>query len=218
VIEEEIRRIAATVPATRRLQARAAVTGTAEELIGRVQAVRSVPFGSWQASLSARYLLGFAARHRPPDQVATLADRYRGASDVEVVLDAAATRPPAELAAIMAELDGLLAESLLELVTARRIPADLAALLDALSGQDKLTRNACETLVKSAPCERVAPVVLHLRGMAADHALTELLTAMTRHGQSPAIAAFLTRLLRAGGRGQRTSGDRHRRGMDGSLW
>jgi hypothetical protein len=208
VTDEEIRSIAATAPARRRLQARAAITGTAEELIGRVHAVRSVPFGNWQASLSVRYLLDFAARHRPPDQVATLADRYRNGFDADVVLDAAATRPPAELAAIMAELDRLddtpadhqakpsgLAESLLKLVTARRVPADLAALLDALSGLDELTRKACETLVLSAPYQRVAPVALYLRGMAADQALAELLAAMTRYAPSGALAAFLGRLL-----------------------
>jgi hypothetical protein len=194
VTEEEIQRLLAAVPVSRRLQARAAIAGSADDLASRVNSVRAVPFGGWQASLSVLYLIGFAARHRPPDQVAAMAGTF-GDDFGEVVLDAAATRPPAELAAITAELDRRLvgqpaAEAFLARVITRRVPDDLAGFLAALPDRG-LAEKACAATLTAAPAPAVAHILLHLRGAQAREAAGQILATTTRVAPSAYLAEFL---------------------------
>jgi hypothetical protein len=215
VTEEEIRRLLDLdgVPVERRMQARAAMTGSVSDLLDRVRSVGAVSISDWQASLSVLYMVDFAARHRPPEQVAAMSDELRGDHHEDVVLDAAAARPPRELTAIAAELHGSpaaragsaagstahrtdLAESFLSSVAARRQPTDLATMLVEMRDDAWLMLAAVGRLCSSARPAKVAQVVLHLRGLRAQEPLTEILTAMRAQADSANLAAFLTGLER----------------------
>jgi hypothetical protein len=108
VIEEEIRQIVAATPAGRRLQARAALTGSVDDLIKRVREVRTVPDGGWQANLSAWYMLDVAARHRPPADIAdllvVLQDRDELAGKLRWALNSAS---PSKIARTIVHLRGM---------------------------------------------------------------------------------------------------------------
>lgn len=214
--EEEIRQLLDALPSERRMQARAAVTGSVGDLLERVRGVSALPLGGWQASLSALYMVDFAARHRPPEQIATMSGELSGDCPENVVLDAAAARPPRDLTAIAVELDGSsaaraegadelaahradLARSFLSSVAIRRHPADLAAMLIEMRDHASLMRIAVRCLCSCARPPKVAQVVVQLRGMreqGAQEPLSEILTAMNEEASSANLAAFLTSLER----------------------
>src|ERR1700744_260509 len=80
--EDEIRGLLGTLPPARRLQARAAVTGSAGDLIDLLRRIgdvagaepgsHSVAYRRWQASLSTLYIVGVAAGRRPHEEVAEI--------------------------------------------------------------------------------------------------------------------------------------------------
>lgn len=179
-----------TVPARRRLQARAAVTGSVDDFARRVRATGAVPFGGWQASLSVIYMLDYVARSRQPAEVAAIARAFRGGPGEQVVLDTVSMREPADLAAVMAA-DGTLAGPLLRRVITRRLPAELAGMLDAMPEHNGLRRQAVTAVLEHAPIGTVAHVILHLRGMSAAGPLNELQNSMVHQIPSAALAEFL---------------------------
>ena len=90
--EAEIRRLLAHVPIPRRIHARAALAGSASDLSTRVRHDEGSLPASWQSGLGTLYVTAFAARHRPPAEVAEIARALRGDVCGEVVLDVAAER------------------------------------------------------------------------------------------------------------------------------
>jgi hypothetical protein len=211
--EDEVRRLLDAVPVQRRMQARAAVTGTVSDLLDHVRGVSAVAAEGWQASLSTLYMIEFAALHRPASEVATMASEMLGDYRAPVVLDAAAARSPCELTAIAAQLYGPAAEhdagaerpalhradlaaSFLSSVTVRRQPADIAAMLIEARDNPRLMHDAVRRLCRSARPPKVAQVVLCLRGTQAAEPLAAILTAMLEQAASPDLALFLTSLHR----------------------
>jgi hypothetical protein len=190
VIEEEIRQVVAAAPARRRLQARAALTGSADDLIKRIREVRAVPDGGWQANLSAWYMLDFAARHRPTAEVAAIAREF---CDEDIVLETSAERAPAELAEIAAGLS----DSFLHRLVARLPPADLAELLVVLQDQDELAGKLRRALILSSP-GTIARTVVHLRGMEAGPLVADLLVEAAGLVASRPIAVLLALLAELG--------------------
>jgi len=104
VIDDEVQRLLDGVPAERRMQARAAVTGSAADLATRVRRVEATGENGWSGALSAAYMIDFAGRHCDPEQVARVTRELDRERDIEAVLDAAAERPAEDLAAIAAEV------------------------------------------------------------------------------------------------------------------
>jgi hypothetical protein len=210
--EDEVRQLLKAVPDERRIQARAAVTGSVSDLLYRVREVSVMPAGGWQATLSTLYMIEFAALHRTTSEVATMASELLGDCRAPVVLDAAAGRAACELAAIAAQLYGSVAASdagaeklahlgasltasFLDSVTTRRQPTDLAAMLTDARDNQLLMHEAVRRLCRSAPPPKVAQVVLCLRGTQATEPLAAILTEMLE-AASPDLALFLTSLDR----------------------
>ena len=205
--ETEIRRLLDTVPVERRMQVRAAVTGSADELIRRLRQI--VAQEGWQAALSGMFMAEAAARHRTPEEVAALAVSLRAVGLASPVLDAAAlARPSAELARVAMELDRLageasrppgrptdqelgLPELFLRTVAARRLPGDLATMLAALPAGGRPAATLIR-LVSTARPDKVAQVVLNLRGLGRSDLADEIAVRVVSSGSSSHIAAFLT--------------------------
>jgi hypothetical protein len=211
--EDEIRNLLRTAPPRRRIQARAAVTGTVGDLVGVLGQVieppaspdpgsqgaagsQSAAHHPWQATLGALYMVDFAACHRPPREVADMIRELRVGYCAEAARDAAATRSPADLAAIA----GALADNTEFLANAavRRQPEDLAEMLvemGRMSDGTPLMSSAAGLLCLSAPPEKVARLALHLRGMSAPEPLDEVLAWMLKQ-PAEALAEFLASLDR----------------------
>jgi hypothetical protein len=199
--EDELRLLLTGVPPVRRIQARAALTGSADALIGQVRAVRERPDGGWQAVLSAQYIAALAARYRAPAEVAMAAVSLRGLVDPWVMLDVAAvTRTPGELAVIVREL-GRAAPGLdrlfLDRVATRRLPADLIALLRALP-RGELARGDLIDMIRSLSPDEAASVILHLRGLGDGELIEELVAAITAAVEPGRLGTFLASLDRCG--------------------
>jgi len=204
--EDEIRGLLGDLPPARRLQARAAVTGSVGDLTGmlrRISDVAAAEPGSpsiadqrWQATLSTLYMVGVAAGCRPQEEVAEIIKELGTAYCTGVALDAAAARLPSDLAAIA----GVLPDNaeFLGKVAARRQPEDLAEMLCVMRENAPLMRSAVSQLCTAAPPHKVATVVLHLRGTQALEPLSEVLAGMLRQPPGTALAAFVASLDRFG--------------------
>lgn len=200
--EDEIRSLLEPLPPGRRLQARAAVSGSVGDLIdlirraGDVTAAqpdsRGIAQRRWQSMLSTLYIVDVAARHRPEEEVAEIISELGGTYCADVALDAAATRPPAELAAIAGRLTA--SEEFLGKVAVRRQPEDLAATLSAMKENTALMSGAARKLCATASPEKVAAVALYLRGLSAPEPLCEVLAGMLRQPPGTALAEFLASL------------------------
>jgi hypothetical protein len=205
--EEEIRSLLKAAPPNRRIQSRAAMTGPVTDLVGLLGRVAEPPApadpesldgseGAWQATLGTLYMVDFAARHRPPQEVADLIKELGVGYCAEAARDAAVTRLPADLAAIAS----VLADNteFLENAAVRRQPEDLAGMLvemGNMSDSSPLMSSAAGLLCLSAPPEKVARLTLHLRGMAAPGPLGEILAWMLKQ-PAEALAEFLASLDR----------------------
>jgi hypothetical protein len=204
--EDEIRGLLGTLPPGRRLQARAAVTGSVGDLIDLLRRIsdvaaaepgsHSIAYRRWQATLSTLYIVGVAAGRRPQEEVAEIIKELGTAYCAGAALDAAAARPPGALAAIA----GVLPDNaeFLGKVTARRQPEDLAVMLSVMRESVLLMSSAVRQLCTAAPPHKVATVVLHLRGVQALEPLGEVLAGMLRQPPGTALAAFLASLDRFG--------------------
>jgi hypothetical protein len=202
VREEEIRPLLARFPVERRLQARAALTGTVPDLLRQVRAVRAQPDGGWQAALSAQFMAESAARFRPAAQVAHAAVSLRDEVGAAVVLNAAvAARPPEDLAAIATELGAEpagagpagLAGLFLASITARRPPADLVAVLLALP-RGTVLHDALIGLISAGAPDDIANVILHLHGHGADEQIEALMAVIVAAEPGASLAGLLASL------------------------
>jgi hypothetical protein len=207
--EDEIRRLLAKVPVEHRIHARAALTGSADELSGRVGGDKAISDG-WQAGLGTLFMAEFAARYRSPAEVAEIAGGLCGEVSEGVVVDVAAERHPQELAAIATELFRVqgdttadpeqdLVLSFLRAVAARRLPADLACMLVALRHRDRLRKDLM-VLISAEEPGKIAQIVVHLRGMGADARVAEILAEVKKAVPSGRLASFIVGLARCGDR------------------
>jgi len=218
--EEEIAAIVAELPVRRRIQARAALTGSVADLLELVRRAVSEPGLSrdWHATLSAEYMLDFAARHRPPEESAELARSLDGDYRETIVLDAAARRSTADLAAVASHLcprvggspgngspgngspgdsspEADPAKFALVLQFLRRLsPADLACVFSDNRDHELLLGTVAQLLCESSQPDAVARLVLHLNGIAAAEPLSCVLGIMARSAQSEDLGRFMVRL------------------------
>ena len=86
-----------------------------------------------------------------------------------------------------------LPELFLRTVAARRLPGDLATMLAALPAGGRLAATLIR-LVSTARPDKVAQVVLYLRGLGRADLADEIAVRVVSSGSSSHIAAFLTRL------------------------
>jgi hypothetical protein len=212
VIDDEVQRLLDGVPAERRMQARAAVTGSAADLAARVRRVEATGDGGWAAALSAAYMIDFAGRHCDPEQVALVTRELDRERDIEAVLDAAAERPPEELAAIAAELSRLsdeivnaewsaarggagqsLTREFLDRVIARRLPAVIAEMLAELRTREQhaILRGALHTVITTVRPAALARTILFLRGSRDTDLAEAILSEIARYVPSAGLAEFL---------------------------
>jgi hypothetical protein len=203
--EDEIRCLLATRPPGRRLQARAAVTGSLGDLIGLLDRVGNVAaepgshssaYRRWQSTLSVLYIVGVAVRHRPQEELTGIIKELAATYCADAALDAAAARPPADLVAIAGGLPGN--ADFLGKVAARRQPEDLAVMLSVMKENAPLMSSAVRQLCATAAPHKLAAVVLHLRGIPAPEPLGEVLAVMLRQLLGTGLAAFLASLDRFG--------------------
>lgn len=213
VTEEEIARLVAAVPVQRQIQARAALTGPVADLLKLVRRAAPEPGlpGGWQATLSAEYMLGFAARYRPPEESAEMARNLDGDYRETIVLDAAAMRRPADLAVIASHLcphsdespgDGSPEDppqfALLLGLLRRLSPGNLARVLSDARNHELLLSTAVRWLCESSDADMVARLVLHLQGLAATEPLDRVLINMAESAHSDDLGRFMVRLTAFG--------------------
>jgi hypothetical protein len=196
--EEEIGRLLDTVPLERRVQARGALSGSPAALAARIRdmtggAPQASASADWQAHLSALYMTGFAARHRPPGEVVELYRGLRGYHGRAVVLDSAAARPPADLAEIAETIEPRTAAGFLRRVVSQRQPEDIAAMLSRMPGRLSLRRESARYLCLDEPPQKAAHVALYLRGggEAAAEPLSRILAIMSGEAREENLAGFL---------------------------
>lgn len=208
--EDEIRRILAELPVSRRIHARAALAGSASDLSNRVRHDEGALTAGWESGLSALYMTALAARYRPPVEVAQMADALDGDVCGGVLLDVASERPPDDLAAIALELARAPGESsadperhlawpFLRRVVARRLPADLARLLanPRLRDQDELRRHLTVLITAGDPA-KIAQTVVHLRGAGVAGGWGEIVSEVTETASSERLADFIVSLSHYG--------------------
>jgi hypothetical protein len=199
--ETDIRRLLDTVPEQRRLQARAALTGSLAELVEVLHVLAKTDGGTaprWETTLSMHYIVGFAARHRQPEQVAELDRGLRDICDPDLVLGAAASRPPSDLAVVAAHLEGQVSDAFVRAIVVGRSPEDIAVMLGAIRDNPDLRGAVARCLCLTAAPPKIARVVLYLRGMGAADPLSAILSVISRQTAEHDLADFLLYLERTG--------------------
>ncbi len=163
------------LPPERRIQARAAITGSVDGLVVRLRCIRALPKGAWQATLAARFIEDCAARWRPPDQVAQLAVRLCMCQS-----HASAHRPTRAVPLVSQSRSHCGSTFILDTAAAHRSPYELAEIASELhrltnpkfSGESDLA----ERFLRSVTNRRLPSEIAELLGtLPADGLLREVL-------------------------------------------